>query len=63
MSCYRASIDKYYGDGSSILRTDPGILPEDNAVVMFTSGMSSLLLPYACYKALFQVQQVFPRVF
>ncbi|KAI4517933.1 acetyl-CoA synthetase-like protein [Schizophyllum commune Loenen D] len=34
---------KAYGeDGSSVLRSDPGILPEDNATVMFTSGTTGL---------------------
>ena len=37
---------KVYGkDGSDVLRSDPGILPEDNATVMFTSGTVSLKFP------------------
>ncbi|KAL1731658.1 hypothetical protein EV714DRAFT_248729, partial [Schizophyllum commune] len=36
------ALTAYGEDGSSVLRSDPGILPEDNATVMFTSGTGVL---------------------
>lgn len=44
MVCYRTAMNQYYGDLESVLVADPDILPEDNAAVMFTSGMYRLNL-------------------
>ncbi|KAF9463754.1 hypothetical protein BDZ94DRAFT_588309 [Collybia nuda] len=35
-------MNRYQGDPSAIIRDDPGILPEDNATIMFTSGTTGL---------------------
>lgn len=32
----------YKGDTSLVIREDPGILPEDNAIIIFTSGTTGL---------------------
>ncbi|KAG5350344.1 hypothetical protein C0989_011408 [Termitomyces sp. Mn162] len=39
MSSFPATINGYKGGTADILAMDPQILPEDNALVMFTSGM------------------------
>ncbi|KAI5885282.1 acetyl-CoA synthetase-like protein [Schizophyllum commune H4-8] len=36
------ALTEYKQDERSVLQTDPGILPEDNATVMFTSGTTGL---------------------
>ncbi|KAK7470668.1 hypothetical protein VKT23_002090 [Stygiomarasmius scandens] len=35
---WKTAFDNYRGDINSILENDPGILPEDNATIYFTSG-------------------------
>ncbi|KAF9463755.1 hypothetical protein BDZ94DRAFT_1257980 [Collybia nuda] len=35
-------MDAYRGDPSYIIKEDPGILPEDNAIIIFTSGTTGL---------------------
>ncbi|KAG6874481.1 hypothetical protein C0995_010391 [Termitomyces sp. Mi166 len=42
MSSFRSALQRYRGDISDILATDPKITPEDNAVIMFTSGTTGL---------------------
>ncbi|KAG6867799.1 hypothetical protein C0993_010969 [Termitomyces sp. T159_Od127] len=44
MKSFPSTIDDYRGDITNILTTDPQILPEDNALIMFTSGMGTLSL-------------------
>lgn len=41
MNSFPSTIDGYRGDIADILTTDPQILPEDNALIMFTSGMDT----------------------
>lgn len=42
MQCFRTVVNNYHGDSTNILKNDPGIVPEDNAAVMFTSGTTGL---------------------
>ncbi|TFK43550.1 hypothetical protein BDQ12DRAFT_184901 [Crucibulum laeve] len=39
---WNAVLDEYTKDTSSILKKDPGILPEDDATILFTSGTTGL---------------------
>ncbi|KAG6865609.1 hypothetical protein C0991_001033 [Blastosporella zonata] len=44
MSSFPAVVEGYRGDIAQILTSDPQILPEDNALIMFTSGMTHCFL-------------------
>ncbi|KAG6890246.1 hypothetical protein C0992_002774 [Termitomyces sp. T32_za158] len=46
MISFPSTIDGYQDDTTDILTTDPQILPEDNALIMFTSGMDISFLSY-----------------
>ena len=39
MQTWEGALKAYKGDPQNILATDPGIAPEDNATILFTSGM------------------------
>jgi hypothetical protein len=39
MQVWEDALQDYKGDSRSILTNDPGIVPEDNASILFTSGM------------------------
>lgn len=39
MLLWEDALNAYSGDSESIITTDPDILPEDNASILFTSGM------------------------
>lgn len=41
MQTWEEALKAYKGDPQSILTTDPGIAPEDNASILFTSGVLS----------------------
>ncbi len=41
MQIWEEALKAYTGDSQSILTTDPGITPEDNATILFTSGVLS----------------------
>lgn len=43
---------EYQGDASAVLREDPGILPEDNSTIIFTSGTTGLPSKLAHFQAL-----------
>lgn len=50
MESFRAVVDSYTGETVSILDEECHLLPEDNAVIMFTSGMkSSINLPFTAH--------------
>ena len=34
---------KYEGDGADVVSNDPGIVPEDDAIILFSSGTGSLM--------------------
>ncbi|KAK7047789.1 hypothetical protein VNI00_006117 [Paramarasmius palmivorus] len=42
MQTWESVLRSYKGDPSSILTKDPGILPEDNCIIVFTSGSTGL---------------------
>ncbi|KAG6849878.1 hypothetical protein H0H93_004096 [Arthromyces matolae] len=42
---FPVTIDRYQGDITDILTNDPQIMPEDNALIMFTSGKMTSLPP------------------
>ncbi|KAF8070124.1 hypothetical protein FPV67DRAFT_1003106 [Lyophyllum atratum] len=42
MSSFSSVVDQYRGNVADILATDPQILPEENAAIMFTSGTTGL---------------------
>lgn len=39
MQTWEEALNGFDGDSQSILTSDPGIIPEDNASILFTSGM------------------------
>jgi hypothetical protein len=38
MKTWKAAFDDYKGDSRQILNVDPGLVPEDDATILFTSG-------------------------
>ncbi|KAI5884879.1 acetyl-CoA synthetase-like protein [Schizophyllum commune H4-8] len=44
---YSDELAKYEGDGVDVASNDPGIVPEDDAIILFSSGTGSLM-PKAC---------------
>jgi len=38
MKSWSSALEEYKGDYRKILKADPGMLPEDNATILFTSG-------------------------
>lgn len=38
MECFRDAVERYRGDPIAIIEEDPQMMPEDDAVIMFTSG-------------------------
>ncbi|KAL1663207.1 hypothetical protein GGF50DRAFT_116237 [Schizophyllum commune] len=47
MKSFADVLAKYEGDGADVVSNDPGIVPEDDAIILFSSGTGSLM-PKAC---------------
>ncbi|KAL1679215.1 hypothetical protein EV122DRAFT_263911 [Schizophyllum commune] len=47
MKSYADVLAKYEGDGADVVSNDPAIVPEDDAIILFSSGTGSLM-PKAC---------------
>lgn len=50
---------EYQGDASAVIRDDPGILPEDNAIIIFTSGTTGLPSKLANFRELLPLNPFF----
>ncbi|KAL1690022.1 hypothetical protein GGG16DRAFT_56638 [Schizophyllum commune] len=47
MKSFADVLAKYEGDGADVVSNDPSIVPEDDAIILFSSGTGSLM-PKAC---------------
>ena len=61
MKAWDVALNDYKGDPQSILSDDPGIMPEDNATILFTLGKFQPLAQFSVLMNL-QGRLAFPRV-
>ena len=43
MKAFADVLASYEGDGADVVSNDPGIVPEDDAIILFSSGTGSLM--------------------